>query len=284
MALAGALVLAGTAARAQGELPMLTPRSIGMGGALRGAATGATALSLNPSGISLVRSYVVEGGYQYLRGPDGHVASLAVADSTSSFNVGGGIYYNYATASPEAAAKRGRHEAGAALCFPFGDRVIVGGTIRYLRMHTDALGAVPEDDTNGITFDAGVTIRPVPFISLGLAGRGLRDLDNPQAPLTLGGGVALTPTPQLVVAIDAVNVDVEPDDYLTVSGGAEYTLASRFAFRLGGGRSRGDNFGSAGFSVVDEVGALDLGGQLALSGRGSSLFIGVAARLFVPTP
>src|SRR5215208_2580193 len=87
-------------ALAQGELPSLSTRSIGMGGALRGAATGTAALSLNPSGISLARSYVVEGGYQYLRGLDGHVAGLAIADSTSGFNLGGGLYYTYATAAP----------------------------------------------------------------------------------------------------------------------------------------------------------------------------------------
>ena len=131
-----ATLVAGTT-WAQGELPWLSTRSIGMGGTLRGAATGTAALSLNPSGISLARSYVVEGGYQFLRGPDGHVASLAIADSTSGFNIGGGVYYNYVTASPSGPGERGRHEAGAALSFPFGEKVSLGGTVRYLRIRRE---------------------------------------------------------------------------------------------------------------------------------------------------
>jgi hypothetical protein len=275
-----ASLLAG-AASAQGELPWLTTRSIGMGGALRGAAVGAAALSLNPSGMSLNRSYSVEGGYQYLRGPDGHVASLAIADSTSGFNVGGGLYYNYASASPSGLGHRGRHEVGAALSFPFGEKVSIGGTVRYLRIRrdNDPLNA----KTSGITFDAGLTLRPVSFISIGLAGRGLRDLEDPQAPLTLGGGVALTPRPELVVAVDAYNVDIAPSSYLVVSGGAEYTFASMLSVRLGGGRMDDEAFGSAGLSVVSEVGAIDLGGQMQFSGGGDSLYLGISGRLFVPT-
>jgi hypothetical protein len=276
------VALASGSSWAQGELPWLSTRSIGMGGALRGAATGTAALSLNPSGISLARSYVVEGGYQYLRGSDGHVASLAITDSTSGFNIGGGLYYNYATASPSGAGERGRHEAGAALSFPFGDKVSLGGTIRYLRISRE-MEAVLKPKTNGFTFDAGLTVRPVSFIAIGVAGRGLRDLEDPQAPLTLGGGLVLTPTPQLVVAVDAYNVEVAPTSYFVVSGGLEYTVASMFSMRAGGGRMDEDAFGSAGFSVVSEVGALDLGGQMGFSGGGDSLYIGISGRLFVPT-
>jgi hypothetical protein len=270
------------AAAAQGELPWLSTRSIGMGGALRGAASGSAALSLNPSGISLARSYVVEGGYQYLRGSDGHLASLAITDSTSGFNIGGGLYYNYATASPTGLGERGRHEAGAALSLPFGDKVSLVGTIRYLRIRRE-MEAVLKPKTNGFTFDAGLTVRPASFLALGVAGRGLRDLEDPQAPLTLGGGVVLTPMPQLVVAVDAYNVEMEPVSYFVVSGGLEYTVASMFSMRAGGGRMDKDAFGSAGFSVVSEVGALDLGGQMGFSGGGDSLYIGISGRLFVPT-
>jgi hypothetical protein len=275
-------LLAARSARAQGELPNLSTRSIGMGGALRGAATGTAALSLNPSGISLARSYVVEGGYQYLRGLDGHVAGLAIADSTSGFNLGGGIYYHYATASPEGAGARGRHEAGAALSFPFGDKVTLGATLRYLRIHRD-MEVLLRPKTNGFTFDAGLTVRPVSFLSIGLAGRGLRDMEDPQAPRTLGGGLVLSPKPELVVAVDAYNVWVAPASYLVVSGGLEYTFVSMLALRLGGGRRDDEAFGSAGLSVVSEVGALDLGGQMAFSGRSSSLYLGISGRLFVPT-
>jgi hypothetical protein len=42
-------------------------------------------------------------------------------------------------------------------------------------------------------------------------------------------------------------------------------------------------FGSAGLSVVSEVGAIDVGGQMQFSGGGDSLYLGISGRLFVPT-
>ena len=160
---------------------------------------------------------------------------------------------------PAALGERGRHEAGAALSFPFGEKVSLGGTIRYLRIRRE-MEVLLKPKTNGFTFDAGLTVRPVSFVSIGLAGRGLRDMEDPQAPLTLGGGLALTPLPELVVAVDAYHVQVAPASYLVVSGGVEYTVASMLSVRLGGGRMDDEGFGSAGLSVVSEVGALDLGG------------------------
>ena len=282
LAFALSALTAGTA-WAQGELPWMTARSMGMGGALRGAATGVAALSLNPSGLSLNRSYIVEGGYQYQRGLDGHIASIGIADSTSGFNLGGGLYYNYASASPTGAGDRGRHEAGAALSFPFGEKVTLGGAVRYLRIRRE-MDPFNDAKTTGLTFDAGLTVRPVSFISIGLAGRGLRDLEDPQAPRVLGGGIALTPRPELVVAFDAYNVTYPPVSYFLFSGGVEYTFASLLSVRLGGGKTPdGEAFGSAGLSVVSQVGALDFGGQMAFSEGGDSLFLGFSGRLFVPT-
>ncbi len=83
--------------------------------------------------------------------------------------------------------------------------------------------------------------------------------------------------------MDAYHVQVVPATYLVVSGGVEYTIASMLSVRLGGGRMDDEGFGSAGLSVVSEVGALDLGGQMAFSGAGNSLYLGVSGRLFVPT-
>ena len=122
------------------------------------------------------------------------------------------------------------------------------------------------------------------FVSIGLAGRGLRDMEDPQAPLTLGGGLALTPLPELVVAVDAYNVAGRARVATWSSRGAPSTPSPpccRCAWVAGAWTTRA--FGSAGLSVVSEVGALDLGGQMAFSGGGSSLYLGVSGRLFVPT-
>lgn len=271
-----------------GELAVRSPRSLGMGESLRGAAAGSTALFLNPSGMSLARSYVVEGGYQSAQALDGHVAHLAIADSTSAFNLGGGIYYTYATASPEDRGSFGRHEGGVALSFPLGDVATIGATTRYLRTWVNqgpSPTSPPAGKKNGFTMDAGLTIRPVKMVSLGLVAQGLRELGTSQATRSFGGGLALIPTGQLALAVDSVWEDVGDDRRLTVSGGAEYTFANSLALRVGGGSVQdGEPFGTAGLSVLAEVGAVDIGARLDTSGESETLYLGLAARLFVPTP
>jgi hypothetical protein len=270
------------------ELDVRSPRSLGMGETLRGAAAGSSALFLNPSGMSLTRSYVIEAGYQNAQPLHGHVAHLAIADSTSAFNLGGGVYYTYATASPEARAGLGRHEGGLALSLPLGDAATIGATGRYLRTWIDqgpAAAPSPASKKNGFTFDAGLTIRAGKMISLGLVGYGLRDLGTSQATRSFGGGVAVIPTGQLALAVDAVTAKLGDDRRLTVSGGAEYTFATSLAVRLGGGSVQdGEAFGTAGLSLLSEVGALDIGGRLDMNGKSESLYLGLAARLFIPTP
>jgi hypothetical protein len=281
------LALAATAPLARaGELPVVPPRSLGMGGSLRGAAAGGGAIMLNPSGMSLSRSYVVEGSYQFLNRQQGHVGHVSVVDSTSAFNLAGGLYYTYATASPDAAVDSGRHEAGLALSFPFGDRLSVGGTVRYLRARQTTT------QTNGFTFDAGISVRPVRPVTIGFVGYGLRNLESAQAPRAFGAGVAVSPTEQLLLAVDGLlESELETPAFtrgktLSVFGGAEYTLASRFALRAGGGRggARERNFATVGASLLSELGALDIGGRVDLQGAEKDLFIGLAGRLFVPTP
>jgi hypothetical protein len=276
-----------------GDLQVIPPRSLGMGGALRGAAAGGSAIMLNPSGMTLSRSYVVEGSYHYLNREQGHLGHVSIVDSTSGFNLGGGLYYTYATASPAAAPGSGRHEAGLALAFPFGERVSLGGTVRYLRARRDAgtaPAATPADRTSGFTFDAGITIRPAASVAIGIVGYGLRDLDDAQVPMSAGAGVAVLPTEQLVLAVDGLldfrTSELAQGRTLSVFGGAEYTFASRFAVRAGGGRGgpRERSFLTLGLSLLSEVGALDVGARSDLQGSEKEVFIGVAGRLFVPSP
>jgi hypothetical protein len=276
-----------------GDLQVVPPRSLGMGGSLRGAAAGGGAIMLNPSGMSLARSYVVEGSYHFLNREHGHLGHVSVVDSTSGFNMAGGLYYTYANASPDGLPSSGRHEGGAALSFPFGDKVTVGGTLRYVRA-TRSPGenpmVEPGNKTSGFTFDVGMSIRPAPILTLGLVGYGLRDLEDAQVPRAFGGGIALVPTEQLVVALDGLldfrTSEAAKGKTLSVFGGAEYTFATQFAFRLGGGRGgpRERSFGTIGASVLGEIGALDFAARTDFSGPDRDVFIGLAGRLFVPTP
>ncbi|HEY0710490.1 MAG TPA: hypothetical protein VGG33_27040 [Polyangia bacterium] len=268
-----------------GVLEVLPTRALGLGGALRGAAAATAGPTMNPSGISLTRSYVVEGLYQYLNAPGGHLTQVAIADSTSASNIGGGLTYTYATASPDGGGELGRHEVGLSLSLPLGDRLAIGGTGRYLRVWNPGV-----ERRTGFTFDAGLTIRALDRVSLGLAARGLNDFKDAQAPATFAGGLAVSPTGELTLLADAIldrRTYVEgADAVFSFLGGAEYTWASRVAVRAGGGRDGvGEvGYGSLGVSILGESGALDFGGRMDFGGGDSNFIFGLSARLFVPAP
>jgi len=251
---------------------------------MRAAATGDSGPKLNPSGISLMRAYFLEGNYQYGSTGGSHDARISAVDSTSAFNLGGAFYYTYHHETTPDDHSQSGHLVGGSLSFPVFDKVFLGGNVKYLHF-TDASGTIK----SGITFDAGLTIRPVPLFSLAAIGYNLRDLDLPWAPRAVGGGVALLPIPMLLFAFDAVAEKVYGDSTRDKAwyfmGGGEFSFAASAAIRAGGGHDglTKNGYLSAGISTVSsEVGALDFGIRRDISGNRQSTIVGLSARLFVP--
>lgn len=278
----------GTPARAFEDY--LGTRALGFGGALRGAAAGDSGPLLNPSGMSLVRSYSVDAAYGRSTRRDSNFFHGSVVDSTSGLNLAGGLYYTFQSNAPPNDAPTGRgHEVGLAMALPLGDYVSVGGTVKYLHMTGDqALNGYH----GGTTFDVGVTVRPLAGLSAGAVGTNLYHLVNDEAPRTIGYGAAYSPVQELVLAVDGrtmLDASLRNGNKGTsVMGGGEFFWARRFAFRLGGGYDAIDTNGylSAGFSFVSEIGALDIGARRDLFGVHGDAVTVVAAgfRLFVPQP
>jgi hypothetical protein len=260
-------------------------RPLGTGGAMRAVATGDSGPQLNPSGISLMRAYFLEGAYQYGKTADSNDARISAVDSTSGFNVGGALYYTYHHDSGVNGQPETGQLVGGSLSFPVLDKVFLGGNVKYVHF-TDYASA----KYTGFTFDAGLTIRPVPLFSLAAVGYNLRDLGTPWAPHAFGGGVALLPMPGLLFVFDTVLQKVygDPtrDQVYYFMGGGEFSFASAAAIRAGGGHDglNKNGYVSAGFSVLSaDVGALDLGLRQDISGNNKSTVVGISARLFVPS-
>jgi hypothetical protein len=264
-------------------------RAIGMADSLRGNATGDAALSENPSGMSLARTYVLEAAYLHDRIGDGtaHNAHVSIVDSTSPFNVAGGVYYTYLNDSPESPPGRSGHEGGLALSFPIGERFFFGATVKYLRVRTDdPLPAGAPRTVSGFGFDLGATVRPISTIGIGLAATNVADASlGDRAPRTLGGGVAVNPTDELLLSFDAVR-DLGPEKFWRFGGGGEFLFAKRVAVRAGGGYRQDTRSGllSVGLTLLSDVAALDLGAHQDLSGARKELLVGVSGRIFVPSP
>jgi hypothetical protein len=296
--LAGAatLTLAFSSIARAASPPLPGTRALGMGGALRGAATGDSALLLNPSGMSLMRAYIIEAAYAHDRIGSGssNLGRISIVDSTSGFNISGGVYYNYLDEKTAGGFERSGHEGGGALAIPIGQHLFLGGSVKYFRLaHGGTLPPGARSRTRGFTFDAGLTIKPVGSVSIGIVGQNLADLHTDRAPRTLAGGVTVGATSELLLAFDAALDFTTKRDTTGVSGkvwhfmgGAEYLFLKRFALRAGGGR-RGDTkagYLSVGASYIAQIAALDVGFQQDLGGNPKETFIGASARLFLPSP
>jgi hypothetical protein len=286
-----AIALASPARAADPRMP--GTRALGMAGALRGAATGDSALTLNPSGMSLMRAYVIEGAYAHDKagGASSDLGRLSIVDSTSGFNLAGGVYYQYLAEDRGGGIDRSGHEGGVALAMPLGEHVFIGGLVKYLRLHTDNPGGV-STLKKGFTFDAGLTLKPVGAVTIGLVGQNLADMHSDRFPRTVGGGVAVGATSDFLLTFDALYDFTSKRDQgssgkvWSFMGGGEYLFAKRFALRAGGGR-RGlteNGYIAAGASYIAQIGAIDFGFQQDLGGSTKETFIGASARLFLPAP
>jgi hypothetical protein len=259
-------------------------RPLGMGGAMRAIATGDAGAMLNPSGISLMRSYSLEGGYQYGKTPDSHDMRISAVDSTSGFNLGGALYYAYHRDSPSSGVSQSGHLAGGSLSFPFLDKVSLGANVKYLHFRDTA-----DSTHSGLTIDAGITLRPLSQLSIGAVGYNLLEVATAWMPLGVGGGLAFLPLPQLLFTFDMVWTKVYGDparDHVwSFMGGGEFSLTPTAAIRAGGGRDglTKNGYLSAGLTMLAaELGAIDLGVRQDVSGETRNTFLGVTARLFVP--
>jgi hypothetical protein len=289
--IAALLSLAATPALAAGEVgPLANARSLGMGGTLRGSAAGDAALALNPSGMPLVRTYAIEGEYLHATGRSENDAHVSIVDSTSGFNVSGGLYYTYLSASPGGSQPdRAGHEGGFALAIPFGDKLAIGGTVKYARLTTKGGDMMLDTKTQGFNFDAGITLKPFGILSVGAVAYNLHDVPDRRMPFGIGGGLTVAPIEGLLLAADMLwdaHGASDNGGATHFMGGGEFTFAKRLAVRAGGGHRGGmveGGYGSAGLTFISEVGAIDGGVQQGFGGLKETLFV-VAARLFVPSP
>jgi len=265
------------------------PRPLGTGGAMRAVATGDAGPQLNPSGISLLRAYFLEGSYQYGSTAGSHDARISAVDSTSGYNIGGAVYYTYHRDSPSDGVTQIGHLFGGSLSFPLLDKIFLGGSAKYIHF-ADTAGT-----HSGFTFDAGLTIRPIPLLSIGVVGYNLLDHGIQWSPKAVGGGIAILPMPSLIFVFDSVmekvysveKVSSVPtrDSAMHYMGGVELSISSAAAIRLGGGHDglSKNGYVSAGVSAISaDIGAIDVGLRQDVSGNSKSTIIGVSARLFVP--
>ena len=215
--------LVGTAqvAHADDSLENLVgPREMAVGEAMRGGATGASAIGMNPAGLGLNRELVFEGGYGYRGTDSASIFGVSACDSTAPMP--GCFFYSYAGESPELGGmtmSRTTHVGGLAMSRPITPRVLLGSSAKYFHFESQMPG---EKSASGVTFDLGMTLRMTDLINLGVTGYNLWGADSSQFPRAVGGGLLARPIPNLTMSFDSRWRLQGADERARYGGGLEY--------------------------------------------------------------
>ncbi len=273
-----------------------------MGGSLRGAATNASAIFLNPAGLALLQSYVVTAFYDFHVRDNGHVAHSSVVDSIASKWIKAGLYYNLLIMRPdiydrnqqkELTLKQDGHEVGIALAVPFGAHFALGATIKY--QYYKASIEVPDPDGEGNTdhtvdrisnigVDLGMVLKIVEGFTAGVTAMNVVPQKSIHAPITMGMGLAYGYKTHFLAAFDVVLDFTSRDKKVVPSiyGGLEVFLGGKYAIRAGTqyeGLTEAVSV-TGGFGYINKKAGVDIFVAQQVDG-GVETRVGFAVKLFV---
>jgi hypothetical protein len=271
---------------ARADDDVLSPRAIGVGEALRAAASGALATTLNPAGIVTTRSYVIEGQYGYRPDDKSHIQAVSICDSVTT-RVGACIYYRHLSADPSENGDRVMHDIGISVAVPLGPTLAFGVTNHYVNYSESVMEEVPVDTSKkGLMTDAGLTFRVLDPLSVAVVAYNLFGGDDLRYSRALGGGLAFNAGDRLLIAAD-LRYDFEAEA-TRLGGGAEYLFAGGdtqqgIPVRLGYVYDTDDkaSYMTGGLGLVTQRLGLDLGARKQVS-EGDELMLQFSLRLFLP--
>jgi hypothetical protein len=257
---------------------MLGPREIAVGEAMRGGATGSTAIGLNPAGLPLNHELVFEGGFGYRLSDSASLVGVSACDSTVP--APGCFYYSYAGANPDITGvemHRRTHMAGTSFGYPISPRFSIGSSLKYFNFSDDAM---PTAKASGFNWDIGTTARVADMVSIGAALYNIWGADSPEFPRAIGGGILARPLPTLAVSFDT-RWRLEGDDKTArYGGGAELFLRNAngqtgFPLRIGGLHDNGmkSTYLSGGLGVSTLKFSIDVAARYAVSGTDETTLI-----------
>ncbi|MFO0600845.1 MAG: hypothetical protein U0228_36380 [Myxococcaceae bacterium] len=197
-------------------------RNMAMGGAYEAMGYGAEAVGGNPAALSLYKRYLIEatGSWDV---PQGYgFGSLVVADSTNALSAG--ISYTFATfGGPE---RRWAHLTTMGLAYAIADVFHLGIAVR----HHVLVGA---SNTNSVSMNAGLVVRPIEYLSFGFSGHNLISVYNRDVSRYFVASIAGQLFQQLSPAFDLRMDFNQVQPRFAFHGGIEWLIAQMIPVRAG---------------------------------------------------
>ena len=297
--MAAVLCVAGPALADPSELPpevgydyshLETARTAAMGGALRAFSNSVEALQDNPANLAATRVYHMGALAQFWSGAARQSYAASIVDSiVSRSRMAGGISGHWLFQDPDGIERRAM-DLRVGLGVPLSDKFLVGASARYLDLRQDGFprGLDPEIlppslATGGlrnksiiqdITFDAGISVRPVPSVALSLVGYNLTDPGHGLLPLQFGGGLGYG-TSLFTIEADVVgDFTTYEDTKLRGMGGIEYLAGGQYPLRVGYRYDQGQESHaiSGGLGYVSREFSFDLALRRILGDNAATVF------------
>lgn len=268
-------VTAAHAAPSPGQGDLFGTRALGMGRAFRSVASSNDAIFFNPAGVAYGQRYELDGAYGFSPGDRLSLFNASVVDSKTS-RMAAGLSYSHLGGSGDA-GEVSASLVHLALGMPLGDKALFGVGLKYL-------GFSRPVDTNSVTADVGLLLRPLEIFTLGLVAYNVIDVASDVAPFQVGGGVSIGSDSSFRVAFDVVADLEEVDDLVSLHAGAEYLLDYTFPIRLGFERKLQENrnYLTAGLGLLSARAGIEAAfSQNLRSGESSDRIFALTAKLFL---
>ncbi len=267
-------------------------RTIAMAGAGEAVGGGVQGVLGNPAALVFSRAYEValngawmsEAGFAHYGG--------AIADAVTSRTAGGLSAHYLRFASPE--LTRAALDVRGTAAYPLGDALSIGLAARLLRVE-DGPGTAPSGGASPpasaadrLTFglDAGLALRPVPVLRVGVLAKNLLVDPGFDLPRLYAAGAGLTLEPFTIESTAVVNTTYSGDPRWRSSSGIAWAPSERYALHVGYRYDQG--FGShalgAGLSMFDRAGALELAVRHDVAGAAPCTFLSVGIRIVAAAP
>ncbi len=263
-----------------------TARSAGMGGALRAFSNSTDALFANPANMAATRVYHLGALAQIYPQADRQTYGAAIVDSiVSASRLAGGVSATWNRQDPSG-VDRTYFDVRFALAYPFSDHFFLGATGRYLSLKQDGFprglyslhpsaaagGLNDKAIVENLTFEAGLTVKPVNEVAISLVGQNLTDPGNGYLPLMLGGGIAYGSDLFTVEGDVLGDFTTYNESKARVMFGGEFLAGDHFPLRAGYRYDQGavTHAISFGAGYTDTAYSIDLALQQTVSGGAST--------------
>ncbi|MFP2963434.1 hypothetical protein ACLEPN_38230 [Myxococcus sp. 1LA] len=204
---------------------VMSARAYGMGGAYRALGLGVDAMMGNPAAMVLYPSYRMEGTGAWDSHRKEGLLGVSVIDAATS-RLGMGMDYHWVSVG-RGGARASAHLSSLGVGLPISQSLMLGATVRYLRMSGQSRFA------NSVTGDAGIMLKLSQSLMAGFSAHNLVDTDNDELTRYYSAHIGVM-TGLLTLAGD-VRADFTTNDTTTFTyhGGLEYILGQMFPVRAG---------------------------------------------------